>query len=571
VDDKTREMDAPAEAMSATDDPLVGSLIDRKYLVEGLIGRGGMGRVYRGRNIRTESPVAIKTLIPELVTDESLVKRFEIEAKAASNLRHPNTIRIYDFGQEGDLLFMVMELLDGQPLEALVREGRVEPARVIRILKQTCAALAEAHAVGLVHRDLKPDNIFLNRVGGEPEFVKVLDFGVAKLRDKRFGNATLTQAGMIFGTPRYMSPEQARAQEIDQRSDIYALGVILYEALTGLPPFDAGDPVAVLVQHVQEPPRPFAEIAPDLAPMPALEAVVMRCLAKSADDRYDTVAQLVAALDAAVEAPGMGASASSAAPAASTMAVQSGPAETSAMKPPETPNPAAFDRLGIDSAAGVSTYDLGRSTLHVEPGAPPDRGRSPMMAVGIAVLLGVIGAGVAFAVIGGRDEGPPPPPESEPEVADPTTDPQTPPVPEASTEVEAAHVAAVDEAEARVANLEVTIAGGVEAMVAIAGHEPAPAPATFAIAWDPDAPSAIEVTATANGHEPATQSVTIDGASPTVELALQPVAAAQPDSPPRRDPPEHRPDPQPAGRDTGTTPPATVDTGPGLADPYANP
>ncbi len=279
-------------------DSLVGQLIDGKYAVHKLIGEGGMGKVYAGTNIRTESPVAIKTLLPELVRDDTVVKRFEIEAKAASNLHHPNTIRIFDFGSHDGMLFMIMELLDGASLEGtLRREGFLEPRRVIRLMRQVLRSLAEAHGVGLVHRDLKPDNIFLNRAGGEEDFVKVLDFGVAKLKDNKYGNATLTQAGMIFGTPTYMSPEQARAQEIDGRSDIYALGVILYECLTGDPPFKANDPVAVLIQHVNEPPPPFAVTNPHLSPMPEFEAIVMRCLRKAREERFDTVTDLLGALD----------------------------------------------------------------------------------------------------------------------------------------------------------------------------------------------------------------------------------------------------------------------------------
>ena len=160
-------------------DPIIGTIFDGKYVIDALIGVGGMGKVYRGRNLRTEHSIAIKTLMPELVHDDSLVRRFEVEAKAASNLSHPNTIRVYDHGNEGKLLWMVMELLDGQSLErALSIERAIEPRRLIGLMRQVCASLAEAHGKGLVHRDLKPDNIFLNRAGGEADFVKVLDFGV---------------------------------------------------------------------------------------------------------------------------------------------------------------------------------------------------------------------------------------------------------------------------------------------------------------------------------------------------------------------------------------------------------
>ena len=260
---ETSAMDAIGEtvesAVQLPADPLIGTVFDGKYVIDALIGVGGMGKVYRGRNLRTEHSIAIKTLMPELVHDESLVRRFEVEAKAASNLSHPNTIRVYDHGNEGKLLWMVMELLDGISLErALNIERAIEPRRLIGLMRQVCASLAEAHGKGLIHRDLKPDNIFLNRAGGEADFVKVLDFGVAKLKDPKFGSEKLTQAGMIFGTPRYMSPEQARAKELDERSDIYALGVIMFECLTGKAPFEAADPIGVLVKHCNEPVPTFA-------------------------------------------------------------------------------------------------------------------------------------------------------------------------------------------------------------------------------------------------------------------------------------------------------------------------
>lgn len=291
--------DAGMTAASDAVDPLIGRTLEGKYRIESLLGVGGMGRVYRGRNERTDSPVAIKTLNRDLTGDVSLVKRFEVEARSASNLRHPNTIRIYDFGNDQGVLFMVMELLSGRALEQVLSdEGALDQRRAVWIIMEACKSLAEAHANGLVHRDLKPDNLFLNRVGNsDQEHVKVLDFGVAKLRDKRFSDATLTQAGMIFGTPRYMSPEQARAQDLDGRSDIYALGIILFELLTGRPPFDAAEPIAILLKHVNEPPPAMADVAPGIQIDPALQDLVQRCMAKSPEQRPDSVEHLIAELE----------------------------------------------------------------------------------------------------------------------------------------------------------------------------------------------------------------------------------------------------------------------------------
>jgi serine/threonine-protein kinase len=318
-----------------------------KYRVERVLGEGGMGKVYRGRNLRTEHSIAIKTLMPELVHDESLVRRFEVEAKAASNLSHPNTIRVYDHGNEGKLLWMVMELLDGISLErALNIERAIEPRRLIGLMRQVCASLAEAHGKGLVHRDLKPDNIFLNRAGGEADFVKVLDFGVAKLKDPKFGSEKLTQAGMIFGTPRYMSPEQARAKELDERSDIYALGVIMFECLTGKAPFEAADPIGVLVKHCNEPVPTFASVNPSLAIDPGFEEIVRRCLAKKPEQRPATVKELRAELDALDVRLASG----QPAPDNATRHLDLGASPEDTARDQNAPD--TFDRLGITQQSG---------------------------------------------------------------------------------------------------------------------------------------------------------------------------------------------------------------------------
>ncbi len=273
-------------------DPLVGTLIAGKYKIIKKIGEGGMGSVYIADQEPINRKVAIKVLLGKLAEDEVAVKRFEQEARAISRMQHPNTVTIYDFGTEDGRLYIVMEYLKGKTLTQVLRQDGVLAApRACKIMRQVCSSLADAHAAGIIHRDLKPDNIFLTEVGGDPDWVKVLDFGVAKLADTE-GAGTLTQTGMIFGTPKYMSPEQAEGRPIDYRADIYALGVVLFELLIGRPPFVADTPVGLLLKHISEPPPPFKKIRPDLQIDPRVEAIVMKALEKTPDRRQQVVSEL---------------------------------------------------------------------------------------------------------------------------------------------------------------------------------------------------------------------------------------------------------------------------------------
>ena len=236
-----------------------------RYRVTDVIGVGGMGVVYKAHQAAVDRDVAIKVLMPDMIQDETLIKRFELEARAASKLHHPNTITVYDFGREGDLLYIAMELLVGESVETkLRRDGAYSPERVAGIASQVLGSLGEAHTTGIVHRDIKPDNIFLQAIENQKDFVKVLDFGVAKLKDRGVQDVTLTQAGIIFGTPKYMSPEQAKAKTLDGRSDLYSLGVVIWEMLMGDCPFRADDPVSILIQHVHDLPPTFRDTRPDL-------------------------------------------------------------------------------------------------------------------------------------------------------------------------------------------------------------------------------------------------------------------------------------------------------------------
>jgi len=292
-----------APKTSRSKDRLLGALLAGKYRISQKIGEGGMGAVYIATQEPIDRKVAVKVLLGKLAEDDIAVKRFEQEARAISKMQHPNTVTIYDFGRTHDdddgqeRLYIVMEYLKGRTLTQVLRsENNLVGVRAARIVRQVCASLADAHAAGIIHRDLKPDNIFLTEVGGDKDWVKVLDFGVAKLADSEAAG-TLTQTGMIFGTPKYMSPEQAEGRPLDHRADIYALGVVLYELLAGRPPFVADTPVGLLLKHIQEVPPPFGELRPDLTIDPRLEAVVMRALEKAPDARFQMVSDLAAELE----------------------------------------------------------------------------------------------------------------------------------------------------------------------------------------------------------------------------------------------------------------------------------
>ncbi len=294
---------AEPEVKKKAGDPMIGRVLGGRYEIISLLGQGGMGAVYKARQPAVKRMIALKILLKEFADNDTVVKRFHQEALAASRLTHPNTIKVFDFGQTDDgVLFMAMELLRGESLaHAISRSGPMPPKRVVHIMRQCCKSLAEAHKAGIIHRDLKPDNIFLVDIEGERDFAKVLDFGVAKLKEFEGKEGTLTQAGMIFGTPKYMSPEQARSGNLDSRSDVYALGIIIYEMLMGKPPFSADNPLSILISHVNEQPRRFAQFNPQLQVPTALEAVVFKALNKDREQRHATVEHMLAELDAVDE------------------------------------------------------------------------------------------------------------------------------------------------------------------------------------------------------------------------------------------------------------------------------
>jgi serine/threonine protein kinase len=269
-------------------DPLTGRVLDDKYLLDERLGEGGMGTVYRATHLLIDRPVAIKVLNPRFVEDEAARERFRREARAAGRLQHPNVASVTDFGQTADgLVYIVMELLEGLSLrEVIATDAPLDVARAVSLMLQIASAVAAAHEAGIIHRDLKPGNIHIVQRRHLPPAVKVLDFGIAKLATDSAEEAdvkTLTQTGVMIGTPRYMSPEQCDGAHLTPAADVYSLGIILYELLTGTTPFNGPTPLSVALQHSSKVPTRPRELRPSVPA--ALEAVVLHALAKSPVER----------------------------------------------------------------------------------------------------------------------------------------------------------------------------------------------------------------------------------------------------------------------------------------------
>jgi serine/threonine-protein kinase len=288
------------------DDPLVGAVLAGRYVVKGRIGEGGMGLVYEGLHRDIDKRVAIKVLRDNLSRRPEVVARFRQEARSASRIGHENIVDISDFGETTlGASYFIMEFLDGEDLgNVLGREVTVDADRACAIVLQCCRALSATHAKGIVHRDIKPENIFLTKRDGMDDFVKIVDFGIAKMSDIETDGAPgrkLTKTGMIFGTPEYMSPEQAAGQELDHRVDVYALGIILYECLAGRVPFEGDTFMGVLTQHLFAELPPIVELNPNAKVSRELELVIRKALAKDPDDRYRDTEELAEAVTCALD------------------------------------------------------------------------------------------------------------------------------------------------------------------------------------------------------------------------------------------------------------------------------
>jgi eukaryotic-like serine/threonine-protein kinase len=376
---------------------LIGQVLDERYRIDAIIGQGGMGVVYRATHIHIDTEYAVKVLNPELVSNQTAIERFRLEAKAAGRIRHPNAVQVTDFGitPEG-VVYLVMELLAGSSLRKLLDETapfRVE--RVREILLQICGAVEAAHHKGIIHRDLKPDNILVSQSNGQ-ETIKVLDFGIAKLKEQAAFpalKAPLTQAGTLIGTPEYMSPEQCQGHALDPRADVYSIGVMLYEMLSGQLPFSGTGTIDIVFKHLYEPVRPLRELVPELPS--AVEDVVLRALQKAPEQRQASAAQLSAEFRSATGAEPR-------APRETVVATTGAPANSfadpAAPTIPETSQPAPPTLLNTPPARSFTTslieagHITGENLPLAQPRPAPVRWRWLATALVLVLALGGVGA-----------------------------------------------------------------------------------------------------------------------------------------------------------------------------------
>jgi predicted Ser/Thr protein kinase len=401
-----------------SDDPLIGVVLSDRYRILRKIGEGGMGCVYQAEHALIEKKVALKVLFQDLTRRPDLVARFLQEAKSASRIGHENVIDISDFGQSPDgLVYIAMEYLDGQDLGKLLKTQKVlDWQRARPILMQITKALRAAHERGIIHRDMKPENVYLVQRDGRPDFVKVLDFGIAKVvNPDETDGPRLTQTGMIFGTPEYMSPEQAQGSPPDHRVDVYAVGCIMYHLLTGAVPFMADNFMGILTKHLLEAPVPLRRRRPELDIPADVEAICLRALEKDRDKRFADMDAFYRALGAA---GGMPFEPSSVFSAPRPGPKQATPAAGSrdAASAPGTPTHGAFEdeRPGRTDAAG---------------------GTGNGLKVGVVIASLAIGAiAVGFALRGGaKKPADTPAPAAATQVAPPPAQPSAPPAAETPT------------------------------------------------------------------------------------------------------------------------------------------
>jgi len=392
---------------AAQEDSLVGQVIGGRYRITQLLGEGGMGRVYlaeqqMGTNVRK---IAVKMLQSQYAKDHQVLARFHRECGTVSELEHPNTIQFFDFGQTPDgQLYIAMEYVQGQSLSDALHHGPMQPVRILRILAQICGSLEEAHGRGVVHRDLKPDNVILTTRAGQTDFVKVLDFGIAKRSEAkdRAEEQKLTQQGMVLGTPPYMSPEQFTGKQLDARSDIYSLAVMAYELMTGRLPFEAETPWQWATQHMTAQPFPF-ESSPAAAGIPvAMKHAILRALSKDPSQRQANVRQFYEELASG----GSGVGASPALPVAHPAAAAQGGHTPPPFSPPSpsgpayTPSPAYGAQAQVHGPPHVTPHGGQTFPTSPQPQASGNvrSGGGKGLVIALVALAGVLAIGVVVIV-----------------------------------------------------------------------------------------------------------------------------------------------------------------------------
>ncbi|MBM4779852.1 MAG: protein kinase [Archangiaceae bacterium] len=404
-----RPLDAPAGAPPISSSPSgsgrfsTGDTIDSRYRVTARIAAGGMGEVYKVEHIELGKALAMKVMLPGLNADQEFVNRFKIEAVAASRIGHPNIVDISDFGKTAEgRFFFVMEFLDGMTLSSLVhRQGQQSPGRAVALTLQVARALAAAHELHIVHRDLKPDNVMVLQRPGNPDLVKVLDFGVARVQvdNESIGQ---TAAGIVVGTPQYMSPEQAKAIPVDTRSDIYSLGLILHELLTGKPAFTGETPPIVMVKQVTEPPPPLPEWIPA-----ELNDLVFAMLEKNPADRPQAMKDIVETLDRLArtlktndfQVPPAGGQTKERTPTPAPPRSGKRTAPTPARGPTPTRAPLATSApLTVEPAPTIARSEpVAFDAEASQPGTPAPSSKAPLVIAGVLVLVLLVGGGVIFS------------------------------------------------------------------------------------------------------------------------------------------------------------------------------
>ncbi|MDD9934473.1 MAG: serine/threonine protein kinase [Myxococcales bacterium] len=485
-------------------DALIGRTVSGRYRVHTLIGQGGMGKVYEAQQIPLGRAIALKVLGASThgENEAEFQKRFFHEASILAKLKSPHTVTVFDYGRDDDIFFIAMELLKGHALDRIIKErGKLSPAHTVAVAMQICRSLREAHAQGVIHRDLKPANVIITKTDDGDEHAKVLDFGLAK---RLSVPADDTNPNVVPGSPKYMAPEAIRQETVDGRTDIYALGVMLYQMLTGSVPFDARNPMDILVSHLQHPPDPIRARAPGLELPPSLEHLVMRCMAKAPTDRFRGMQEVIEALRAVAREVGVRAE-----PTLGQLSIA-----------PPTQEPA--ESVASPPQLRVGAMEPTPSGTRVREAPQPPRRRA-----GLWVFLGLLlvaGAGAAaFFMTQQRQlvDAPPPAPPEPVAVAEPEPE-AIPPEPDMVISEEDTRGA---EGEGETPTIKVTARSVPDgATVVIRGKRYGKTPVTFD--WTSEHAKrgrSVMVRFRLSGHEPAVVREKINGDELLVDAVLEPM------------------------------------------------